>query len=197
MPGGHRQRRGRGNEKARTGGETVSRAWQPTRGPCRLGSQPESVMSPIAPEAMDCLQLGPGLPPKWPYRQMPDRSDTSNLRPALLGSKRKFSMGRGPAIADIGLTGPANWRETPESRNSAVPTPAEMLQTGSPTSGNSLALYCGLQNQSLGLRHRPRSRPCGESPVCWPDRYILRSSVGSARPVGNLRHGDAGASDMK
>jgi hypothetical protein len=72
---------------------------------CRLGPQPGSVMSPVAPEARDCFQLGPGLPPKWPYRRMPDHSDPSNLGEGRAGFKPIFSMARPAAIADIGLTG--------------------------------------------------------------------------------------------
>jgi hypothetical protein len=57
-----------------------------------------------APEATDCLQEGPGLPPKWPYRLMPDHSSPMKLGqcPALF--KSVFSMAVLPMIADIALT---------------------------------------------------------------------------------------------
>jgi hypothetical protein len=69
------------------------------------GSQPGSVTSPIAPEARDCFQVGPGLPPKWPYRRTPDRSDPLNLRQRRRVFKPQFSMVHSALIADFGLTG--------------------------------------------------------------------------------------------
>ncbi len=61
-------------------------------------------MSLVAQEAMDCFQVGPGLPPKWPYRLTPDHSD--QLRVGERGGlfKASFSMDGDTAIAYIELT---------------------------------------------------------------------------------------------
>jgi hypothetical protein len=66
-------------------------------------------MSPIAPEARDCFQVGPGLPPKWPYRRMPDDSDPFKLGECRAVFKAVFSMAGSRAIAAIGLTGAVHW----------------------------------------------------------------------------------------
>jgi hypothetical protein len=62
-------------------------------------------MSLVAPEARDCFQEGPGLPPKWPYRLMSDDSDVSKLGEGSPSFNGAFSMTGGVAIADIVLTG--------------------------------------------------------------------------------------------
>jgi hypothetical protein len=68
-------------------------------------------MSPIAPEARDCFQVGPGLPPKWPYRQMPDHSDPFKLGECRAVFKPEFSMVPADAIAAIALTRSERWRQ--------------------------------------------------------------------------------------
>jgi hypothetical protein len=47
-------------------------------------------MSPIAPEARDCFQVGPGLPPKWPYRLAPDHSGVFRLGHGIAVCKSDF-----------------------------------------------------------------------------------------------------------
>ena len=49
---------------------------------------------PAASEARDCFQEGPGLPPKWPYRLVPDRSGPCKLRRRPGGFPICFSMAR-------------------------------------------------------------------------------------------------------
>jgi hypothetical protein len=93
------------HKKARTVGEAVCRAWRPTGGLAAWGSRTGSVMSPVTPEARDCFQEGPGLPPKRPYRLMPDCSDPSKLGQGGLGFKPLFSMTGDLAIGAIVLTG--------------------------------------------------------------------------------------------
>ena len=61
-------------------------------------------MSSVASEATDCSQEGPGLPPKWPYRLLPDRSGLLKVDEETPLFKIAFSMARTPAIADIALT---------------------------------------------------------------------------------------------
>lgn len=53
---------------------------------------------------MDCFQVGPGLPPKRPYRLMPDHSDTFKVVQRTAHFKAAFSMAVEQAIADIALT---------------------------------------------------------------------------------------------
>ena len=64
-------------------------------------------MSSVASEATDCSQEGPGLPPKWPYRLLPDRSGLLKVDEETPLFKIAFSMARTRAIADISLTGSA------------------------------------------------------------------------------------------
>ena len=61
-------------------------------------------MSSVTSEATDCSQEGPGLPPKWPYRLLPDRSGLFKIDEEIPHFKITFSMARTPAIADIALT---------------------------------------------------------------------------------------------
>ena len=56
-------------------------------------------MSSVASEATDCSQEGPGLPPKWPYRLVPDRSGTVKLGRDGPDCKSVFSMGLATSIA--------------------------------------------------------------------------------------------------
>ena len=70
----------------------------------RLCSQTGSVSSLFAPEATDCLQVGPGLPPKWPYRLVPDRSGPIKVGEHVPLFNSDFSMARSRVIAAIALT---------------------------------------------------------------------------------------------
>ena len=55
----------------------------------------------------DCLQEGPGLPPKWPYRLMPDSSGPMKVGEARMFFKSVFSMVQVALIGAFGLTGQA------------------------------------------------------------------------------------------
>jgi hypothetical protein len=61
-------------------------------------------MSSVTSEATDCLQEGPGLPPKWPYRLAPDRSGLLKIDEEIPQFKIAFSMAQTSAIAHIALT---------------------------------------------------------------------------------------------
>jgi hypothetical protein len=110
------------HKKARTVGKAVRRAWRPTGGLAAWGSRTRSVMSPVAPEARDCFQEGPGLPPKWPYRLTPDCSDLPKIGQGSLAFKALFSMTRDLLIGAIVLTGrdPA-WRTAPRRNCARTP----------------------------------------------------------------------------
>jgi hypothetical protein len=106
-------------------------------------------MSPDAPEARDCFQVGPGLPPKWPYRLTPETTGTFKLDEQPRIFKRGFSIAGGAAIAHIALTSSL---AVPEIE--ALPwlgSPAKgCYRVKAPTSGRLTAFFHDMEDDDRG-----------------------------------------------